>query len=97
MNKPIYFLSKTNQWYELSNFYLFGFMDEESLYWPTVEHYFQSMKFPGENYREYREKISSCSNTRKSKKTRANQTNTFKKRLGNSERRSDVICFNKKI
>ena len=29
MNKPIYFFSKTNQWYELSNFYLFGFMDEE--------------------------------------------------------------------
>ena len=68
MNKPIYFFSKTNQWYELSNFYLFGFMDEEGLYWPTVEHYFQAMKFSGEKYRGYREKIRLAQTPRKAKK-----------------------------
>ncbi|MGK7878784.1 MAG: NADAR family protein [Crocosphaera sp.] len=68
MNTPIYFFSKTNQWYELSNFYLFGFMDEEGLYWSTVEHYFQAMKFPGEKYQVYREKIRLAQTPGKAKK-----------------------------
>ncbi|MGK7938906.1 MAG: NADAR family protein [Crocosphaera sp.] len=68
MSQPIYFFSKTNQWYELSNFYSFGFVDEDGLYWSTVEHYFQAMKFPDEKYREYREKIRLSETPGKAKK-----------------------------
>ncbi len=68
MNQPIYFFSKTNEWFELSNFYSFGFIDEEDFYWPTVEHYFQAMKFPGEKYQEYREKIRLAETPGKAKK-----------------------------
>ncbi|MGF1578761.1 MAG: NADAR family protein [Gemmataceae bacterium] len=42
----IYFYSKTDDYYWLSNFSKHGFqLDGE--YWPTVEHYFQAQKFPG--------------------------------------------------
>ena len=57
MSKPIYFYSKTEEWYELSNFYPHGFEDDNGLYWPTVEHYFQAMKFAGDEYFDYREQI----------------------------------------
>ena len=57
MANPIYFYSKTNEWYELSNFYLHGFEDDDGLYWKTVEHYFQAMKFSAPDQAEYREKI----------------------------------------
>ena len=43
MAKPIYFYSKSTDWFELSNFYPQGF-EEDGLYWPTVEHYFQYQK-----------------------------------------------------
>ena len=56
MAKPIYFYSKTNEWFELSNFYPQGF-EEDGLYWPTVEHYFQAQKFAGQDYADYRERI----------------------------------------
>ena len=68
MNQPIYFFSKNNEYYELSNFYKFGFVDDDGLYWPTVEHYFQAMKFPDEKYRGYREKISLAETPGKAKK-----------------------------
>ncbi|ACK66134.1 conserved hypothetical protein [Rippkaea orientalis PCC 8801] len=57
MSQPIYFFSKANEWFELSNFYPFGLIDDDGLYWPTVEHYFQAMKFLGKEYQDYREKI----------------------------------------
>ncbi len=56
MANPIYFFSKTNNWFELSNFYPHGF-EENGLYWPTVEHYFQAMKFSGDEHFDYRERI----------------------------------------
>ncbi len=51
MAQPICFYSKLNDYYELSNFSPFGF-EEEGVYWPTVEHYFQAQKFPDPEYRE---------------------------------------------
>ncbi len=56
MTKPIYFFTKNDDWFELSNFYPQGFEDDEG-YWPTVEHYFQAQKFPGEKHAEYRQRI----------------------------------------
>jgi len=47
MPDPIKFYSKTTAYRELSNFAPFGFEDD-GVYWPTVEHYFQVQKFPGE-------------------------------------------------
>jgi ribA/ribD-fused uncharacterized protein len=51
MNDPIYFFTKTDPYYELSNFSPHGF-EEDGLYWPTVEHYFQAQKFNDSQYRE---------------------------------------------
>src|ERR1700730_28556 len=52
--QPIYFYSKTNAYYELSNFSPHGFQ-LDGAYWPTVEHYFQAQKFPSQP--AYQEKI----------------------------------------
>lgn len=51
MAEPIYFFTKNDSYYELSNFSPFGFEDE-GIYWPTVEHYFQAQKFEDAAYRE---------------------------------------------
>ena len=51
---PIKFYSKTQENAYLSNFSPHGF-EINGLYWPTVEHYFQAMKFP--THPEYQEKI----------------------------------------
>lgn len=53
-HEAICFYSKTNDYYELSNFSPHGF-PLEGVYWPTVEHYFQAQKFPSDP--AYREKI----------------------------------------
>ena len=45
MSRPIQFYSQTDEYAELSNFAPFGF-EEDGVYWPTVEHYFQAQKFP---------------------------------------------------
>ncbi len=73
MDKPIYFYSKTQEWYELSNFYPHGFTDDEGLYWPTVEHYFQAMKFQGDEYFSYREQIRLASSPSRAKKLGRNR------------------------
>ncbi|PKK88071.1 MAG: DUF1768 domain-containing protein [Candidatus Wallbacteria bacterium HGW-Wallbacteria-1] len=52
MAKPIYFFTKNDDWFELSNFYPFGFEDDNKVYWPTVEHYFQAHKFSDDQFRE---------------------------------------------
>lgn len=44
---PIYFYSKVNTYFELSNFSRHGFQ-LDGAYWPTVEHYFQAQKFPSQ-------------------------------------------------
>jgi N-glycosidase YbiA len=51
---PIYFYSKTLEYFEFSNFSLHGF-ELDGAYWPTVEHYFQAQKFPSAP--EYQQKI----------------------------------------
>ena len=67
MSNPVYFFTKNDQYYELSNFYPQG-LTEEGLYWPTVEHYFQSMKFPGPDNADYRERIRRCRSPKDAKK-----------------------------
>ena len=66
MDDPIYFYTKTDEWFELSNFYPQGFT-EDGVYWPSVEHYFQAQKFPGEENAEYRERIRQCSTPQQAK------------------------------
>lgn len=56
MAKPIYFFGKDGPYFEFSNFAPFGFV-EDSVSWPTVEHYFQAQKFPGPEHANYRERI----------------------------------------
>jgi N-glycosidase YbiA len=51
---PIQFYSTTDDYAFLSNFSPHGFT-LDGAYWPTVEHYFQAMKFPSDP--AYQEKI----------------------------------------
>lgn len=48
---PIYFYTKNDPFYELSNFAPFGF-EFDGAYWPTVEHFFQAQKFLDPEHRE---------------------------------------------
>jgi N-glycosidase YbiA len=56
MTEPIRFYSKRPDYREFSNFAEFGF-EEDGVYWPTVEHYFQAQKFSGSDNAAFREKI----------------------------------------
>ena len=47
----IRFYTKNEPFYELSNFSPYG-IEMNGLWYPTVEHYFQSQKFSDDNYRE---------------------------------------------
>ena len=47
----IYFYSKSEDYATLSNFSPHG-VEFDDLWWPTIEHYFQSQKFADESYRE---------------------------------------------
>ena len=51
MPDTIYFYAQTDLYAEFSNFAPFG-VEMEGVYWRTVEHYFQAMKFHDEAYRE---------------------------------------------
>ncbi|MBF0778744.1 NADAR family protein [Streptococcus cuniculi] len=43
--KKILFYKVRDPYGEFSNFSSFGFTDDENMYWPTSEHYFQAKKF----------------------------------------------------
>ncbi|PHS02693.1 MAG: Swarming motility protein ybiA [Blastopirellula sp.] len=47
----IAFYSKTESYNEFSNFALFG-VEMDDRWYPTIEHYFQAMKFPGNDHAE---------------------------------------------
>jgi ribA/ribD-fused uncharacterized protein len=47
----IYFYAQTDPYSEFSNFAPYG-VEMDSVYWRTVEHYFQAMKFKDAAYRE---------------------------------------------
>lgn len=47
----IYFYSKIDEYGDFSNFASFG-IEMEKLWWPTVEHYYQAMKFEDPKYQE---------------------------------------------
>lgn len=49
--KAIYFFSSIDRYGEFSNFADFGF-EYENIYYPTVEHFYQSQKFVDKNYSE---------------------------------------------
>lgn len=56
MARPIYFFTRNDPYFELSNFAPYGF-EEDGLNWPTVEHYFQAQKFAGAESAAHRERI----------------------------------------
>jgi ribA/ribD-fused uncharacterized protein len=64
MAKPVCFFTKTEPYFELSNFYPQGF-EEDGKYWPSVEHYFQAQKF--EEADDYKEKIRNCGSPKHAK------------------------------
>jgi N-glycosidase YbiA len=54
--RAIKFFTKNDEYFELSNFYPQGF-EEDGVYWSSIEHYFQAMKFVGEENANHRERI----------------------------------------
>jgi N-glycosidase YbiA len=44
MAEPLYFYTKTMPFWGLSNFAPPGF-ENDGIFWPTVEHFFQAQKF----------------------------------------------------
>lgn len=69
VGEPILFYSKKPEFREFSNFYVepFKLADANGVekLWPSVEHYFQAMKFPADA--EYREKIRTAPTPEKAK------------------------------
>lgn len=63
MTGTIHFYAQTDPYAEFSNFAAFG-VEMEGLWWRTVEHYFQAMKFHDAGHRE---KIRLCSRPRQAK------------------------------
>lgn len=51
VSDPLYFYTKAMPFWGLSNFSPPG-VDEDGIYWPTVEHYFQAQKFSDSIIRE---------------------------------------------
>ncbi len=78
MMKPIYFFSKNDAWYELSNFSPHGFEDQGS-YWPTVEHYYQAQKFLGSGNAAYRERIRLAPTAKQAKELGQARTHPLRK------------------
>ena len=62
----IYFYSKSKRYFEFSNFSPHGF-EEEGVYWPTVEHYFQAQKFSVPDAIYFREMIRLAKSPHKAK------------------------------
>lgn len=59
----VYFYARTDPYAEFSNFAPYG-VEMDGVYWRTLEHYFQAMKF---NDAPYREKIRSASKPKDAK------------------------------
>ena len=66
----IYFYTKNDPFYELSNFAPFGF-EYDGVYWPTVEHFFQAQKFLDPEHRERIRRASSPRDARALGQSRA--------------------------
>jgi N-glycosidase YbiA len=54
--RAIFFFSRNSEFSAFSNFAPYGF-EQEGIFWPTVEHYFQAQKFPGAHMAPYRDRI----------------------------------------
>lgn len=68
--EPVYFYTKNDPFYELSNFSPFGF-ECDGVYWPTVEHFFQAQKFLDPAHRERIRRASSPRDARALGQSRA--------------------------
>ncbi len=68
--EPVYFYTKNDPFYELSNFAPFGF-ECAGVYWPTMEHFFQAQKFLAPEHRERIRRASSPRNARALGQSRA--------------------------
>ena len=68
--EPVYFYTKNDPFYELSNFAPFGF-ECDGVYWPTVEHFFQAQKFLDPEHRERIRRASSPRDARALGQSRA--------------------------
>ncbi len=64
--EAIYFFSKNDAFYELSNFSPYGFEDQ-GVFWRTVEHYYQAQKVIGTAAAGYRERIRRASTPKQAK------------------------------
>ncbi len=67
---PIYFYSKSVDYFEFSNFSPHG-VELEDLWWPTVEHFFQAQKFEDAAYRERIRRAHSPKDAKQLGRTRA--------------------------
>lgn len=85
MDTPIYFYTRSDPYFELSNFYPQGF-EEEGAYWPSVEHYFQAQKFSDPDYRE----LIRLASTAKQAKT-LGRTRTVRLRADWEEVKDDIM------
>ena len=67
MSAPIYFYTKTNHYFEFSNFSPHG-IEVDGQYWPTVEYYhYQAMKFSKEACEVHRDRIRGCATAREAR------------------------------
>jgi ribA/ribD-fused uncharacterized protein len=71
----IEFYSKSNQFYELSNFHICPFILDNKE-WSTVEHYFQTQKFPTDNILQ--DKIRLCKSPTIAKRLGRTKTTHFR-------------------
>ena len=74
-----------DSYFELSNFYPHG-VEEDGVYWPSVEHYFQAQKFEDS---EYREKIRTCGSPKNAKTL--GQSRKYKLRDDWEEVKEDIM------
>lgn len=67
---PVYFYTRSMPFFELSNFCPPG-LEENGVYWPTVEHYFQAQKFLDAAFRERIRQAASPKDAREFGRSRA--------------------------
>lgn len=77
MKDAIFFFKADDPYFEFSNAAPFGF-EECGVYWPSVEHYFQAMKFTGDEHADLREKIRHAETPRKAKQVGTDRENPLR-------------------
>ena len=88
MTDPIYFYAQTDPFAEFSNFAPYG-VEMDGLWWRTVEHYFQAMKFEDAPYRA---RIRQSHKPKDAKGLGMTPRPALARGLGGGERRGHVGC-----